>query len=214
MVLASIRGKPRPLATIGRTTLSFVELPEGIEPPHGGWLLVLEAVPESAHAPCDLYRVPEGTRLDGTGIVRALVLASDARGPDPAPRSWRACPAPAFAQFEDAAPGELPIAIADLRVKAIDARRVSVTVATETTEVPRYWLARMLFRVGLHRLSLGYAETYGGFFVDDRGDGPVLFGLRSGSARGSVSVPRGEALATAERLYHAVAPPGYTERSA
>lgn len=212
MVLASIRGEPGPLATIGRTRLSLVELPEAIEPPHGGWVVVLEAAPGSAHAPCDLYRVPEGTRLDGAGIVRALVLASDARGPDPTPPSWRACPAPTFAPFEDAAPGELPVELAGLRVEAIDARRVSVTVATTTAEVPRYWLARMLFRVGLHRLSLGYAETYGGFFVDDRGDGPVLFGIRSGSERHSVSIPRSEALVTAERLYRAVAPAAYTER--
>jgi len=214
MALASIRGKPGVLAAIGRTTLSLVELPDVIAPPHGGWVVVLEAAPGSAHVACDLYRVPEGTRLDGAGIVRALVLASSERGPDPTPPSWQAYPAPAFAAFEDAEPGVLPLEIAGLRMDAIDARRASVTVAATTAEVPRYWLARMLFRVGLHGLRLGYAETYGGFFVDDRGDGAVLLGVRAGSERRFVSVARGEALAVVERLYRAVAPAGYTERPA
>jgi hypothetical protein len=88
----------------------------------------------------------------------------------------------------------------------------TITCGDVLTQVPRYWLARMLHRVALHGLRMGYAETYGGFFVDDRAD-DVRFGLRGppGKTAASVSVPRAEALAVVERLYRAVAPPGYTE---
>ncbi len=57
-----------------------------------------------------------------------------------------------------------------------------------------------------------YAETYGGFFVDDR-DPAVRIGLRLPFGEpAEVLVPRGEALGVLERLYCAVAPVGYTER--
>jgi hypothetical protein len=78
------------------------------------------------------------------------------------------------------------------------------------TEIPRYWLARMLYRVAAHGLRTGYAETYGGFFVDDRGEAIVL-GLRTTDARAAVTLPRADAGLAIERLYRAIAPTGYKE---
>ena len=214
MVLASMRGEARPLATIGTTTLALVELPETLAPPHGGWVVVLEATPDSAHAACDLHRIAPGAVLDGAGIVRALVFASDAAPPDPVPPSWSAAPAPPFAPWEDAPPGALPFAELGLEAVFRSASMAAVTVGKTTADVPRYWLARTLFRIALHQLRLGYVETYGGFFVDDRGTGPVTIGLRSGEGRETITVARTEALAFVERLYRAVAPVGYLERPA
>ncbi|MDF2694992.1 MAG: flavodoxin family protein [Labilithrix sp.] len=214
MALASLRGEPRTLATIGRTTLALVELPDAIAPAHGGWAVILEATPASAHAAGDLYRIAAGARVDGSGIVRALVLESDTLGPDPVPPAWSAAPRMPFVPFEEAAAGSLPFAAAGLVVEERGPTRVAVSAgATLTAEVPRYWLARLLFRVGLHELRLGYVETYGGFFVDDRGGDAVQIGLRAGTEREAVIIPRGEALALVEGLYRAVAPPGYVERS-
>jgi NAD(P)H dehydrogenase (quinone) len=214
MMLASIRSEPGPIAKIGGTTLSLVELPESIAPPHGGWVVVLEASPGKAHAATDLYRIAEGARLDGTGIVRALVLTSETRGPEPIPSSWSKSPAAPFAPFEDASAGALPLEAGGLRVELHDANLVAVTAGTKTATVPRYWLARMLFRVALHRLALGYVETYGGFFIDDRGDGPVVCGIRSGIERHSVSFDREQMLELIEHIYRAVAPARYVERPA
>ena len=214
MVLASMRGEARPLARIGSTTLALVELPEKLAPPHGGWVIVLEAAPDSAYAPCDLHRIPPGAALDGGGIVRALLFTSDAAPPDPVPPSWSGAPTPPFAPWEDAPSGALPFAERGLAAVERSASLAAMTVGKTTAEVPRYWLARTLFRVGLHRLRLGYVETYGGFFVDDRGTGPVTIGLRSGAGRETIAIPRGEALAFVDRLYRAVAPPGYVERPA
>jgi multimeric flavodoxin WrbA len=213
MVLASLRGEPRELATIGRTTLSLVELPAEIAPTHGGWVVVLEAAANSGHAACDLYRIAKGARLDGAGIVRALVLVADAAEPDAAPPSWTAVPAPAFVPFEDGKRGVFPLVEPGLKIaERSGGVLVAITTGKMTAEVPRYWLARMLFRIGLHGLRLGYVETYGGFFVDDRGDGPVQIGVRDGTARESVSVARDAALALVERMYRVVAPVGYVER--
>ena len=88
MVLASMRGEPGVLAHIGRTTLAARRGAGGDRAPHGGWVVVLEAAAGSAHAACDLLRLPEGTSLDGAGIVRALLFASNEEGPGPIPRSW------------------------------------------------------------------------------------------------------------------------------
>ena len=214
MVLASVRGEPRPLAAIGSTTLALVELPGELVLLHGGWVVVLEASPGSAHAPCDLYRIAPGAALDATGIVRALVFASDSAFADPAPASWQASAAPPFAPHEDGEPGELPFSERGLEAAERGPSLAAVTVGEVTADVPRYWLARTLFRIGLHRLRLGYVETYGGFFVDDRGEGPVSIGLRSGAERAAIAVPRSDALAFCERLYRAVAPRGYVERPA
>lgn len=218
MMLASMRGAPGVLGAIGRTTLSLVELPEAIAPEHGGWVVILEAAPNSGfgHHACDLLRVEAGTKLEGAGIVRALVLASSAVGPDPVPPSWKETPKPAFRPFEDEAAGTLPFETNGLTATAHETspQLVTIKIGSEAAHVPRYWLARMLFRVGLHGLRLGYIETYEGFFIDDRGLGPVLFGIRIDALRHSVSVPRKDAIAIASRLYRAVAPAGYVERPA
>ena len=214
MVLASIRGEAGVLATIGSTILALVEVPGTIAPPHGGWVVVLEASPGGEHAPCDLYRIAPGASLDASGIVRALVFSSGTAPPDPVPTSWGASPPPPFEPLEDAAPGELPFAERGVRASERSASLASISIGKLTADVPRYWLARTLFRVGLHQLRLGYVETYGGFFADDRGAGPIAFGLRRGRERDTVTVSRDEALGFVERLYRAVAPPGYTERPA
>ena len=212
MVLASTRGAPGVLAQIGRTALSLLELPEAIAPAHGGWVVVLEADANSVHAACDLLRIPEGSALRGAGIVRALLLASTDAAPDPVPASWSSVPTAPFAAFEDASPGALPLEVATMRIEEVSPSTVAVAVGDARAEVPRYWLARMLHRIALHGLRVGYAETYGGFFIDDRGDA-VRLGLRvEGAAASEVSIARLEALGTVERIYRAVAPAGYRER--
>ena len=218
MVLASTRGEPGVLAHIGRTTLALLEVPEVIAPPHGGWLVVLEAAAGSAHASCDLLRLPAGATLDGTGIVRALLFASSAEGPGPVPRSWSEVPEPPFAPYEDCEARTLPVQIpgdsAPLTVEELSTTLVAIDLGDVKAEVPRYWAARMLYRLALHGLRVGYAETYGGFFIDDRDDAVVRFGLRGakGEVPATVEVSRERALETIERLYRAVAPPGYRER--
>ena len=203
--LAALDGPPGVLATIGTTSLELVERPTAIAPPRGGWVVVIEG-----DAPGDLFRIAEGARLDGAGIVRALVFSGDA-APEPVPPSWRELPPPPFAPFEDAPRGELPVVHGDLRVEAVSPRTVAVMLADAVAEVPRYWLARMLFRIGLHGLRLGYLETYGGFFVDDSGP-DVRVGLRIDNRSLDVTIPRTETLAFVERLYRAVAPADYRER--
>jgi multimeric flavodoxin WrbA len=217
MVLASTRGEPGVLAHIGRTTLALLEVPGTIAPRHGGWLVVLEAAASSVHAACDLLRIPEGTSLDGTGIVRALLLASSEEGPGPIPRSWSEVAVAPFVPYEESEPGVLPLEVpseeAPLRIEEVSASVVSIGIGKVKVEVPRYWAARMLHRVALHGLRVGYAETYGGFFFDDR-DVVVRIGVRGpkGTEPASVEVSRERAPATIERLYRAVAPPGYRER--
>lgn len=180
---------------------------------------MLEAEASSTHAACDLVRIPEGATLDGAGIVRALVLASDEVAPDPIPPAWLELSAPPFAAYEEAEPGSLPLELASaagdvMRIEEVSPSVVAIAAGGAKAEVPRYWLARMLHRVALHGLRLGYAETYGGFFVDDRpgeehGDELVRLGVRGGTG---VAIPRSEAAAAIERMYRAVAPPGYRER--
>jgi NAD(P)H dehydrogenase (quinone) len=215
MQLAPIDGTTGTLARIGTTELVLVERRGRIAPARGGWVVVLGADPETPYAPCDLIRVPAGASLDARGISRALVLTDPAAAPEPAPPSWCALPPPPFPPFEDAAPGALPFRCGALTVEATRAGAVAVSVGDATAAVPRYWLARMLFRVALHGLGLGYVETYGGLFVDDHlpnADRAIEIGLRTPSGRASISVPRGEAIAVIEHLYRAVAPPGYVER--
>ncbi len=84
---------------------------------------------------------------------------------------------------------------------------VSMRFGGTAAEVPRYWLARFLFRLGLHDYRVGYLETYGGFFYDDRGG--YRLGLRSG---GELRLPLEELKPLVESLYRAVAPEGYVER--
>jgi multimeric flavodoxin WrbA len=219
MALASLRSSPGPLAKIGRTELSLLELPSSISPPNGGWLVVLEADPESAYDACDLLRIPAGTSLDGAGLSRALLLTSEAAPPDPVPPSWTALPKPPFPAFEDrdaatadgSAGSSLPFEEAGVRVTEVSSSLVDVTVNGATVQVPRYWLARTIFRVALHPPPLGYLETYGRAFFDDR-DGDLDVGVRSAEGMRSVTIARGDVHAFLERLYRAVAPPGYRER--
>jgi multimeric flavodoxin WrbA len=211
MLLRSIFGEPGTVARVGRTSLEIVVRPEAIAPPCGGFALVLEAAAGSPHAACDLVRIPKGARLDGAGIARALVFSSADVAPDASPPVWRASPAPPFAPFEEARPGELPYSDAGVAAEPTSDAAVRITVRGTSTEVPRHWLARMLFRCALHGLRLGRVETYGGFFIDDGGGGDarVRIGVRGGDA---VEMSRDDALAWIERFYRAVAPSGYRER--
>lgn len=209
--LADLRGPSGIVASIGPTTLELVERPASLAPPHGGWVIVLEG-----DAPCDLLRISAGTRLDGAGITRALVLSGDSP-PDPPPPSWRELPASPFAPFEEAARGDLPLEHDTLRVDELSASFVTVRIGDDSAEVPRYWLARMLFRIALHNFRLGYIETYNHFFVDDAYGRPdrassVRFGLRRDDHESFLALTQSDALALVERLYRAVAPQGYIER--
>ncbi|MCA9716636.1 MAG: hypothetical protein KC468_18335 [Myxococcales bacterium] len=193
------------IGVIGDATIELLVAPPAVAPPRGGWLVVLEG--EGAHFPGDLLYIPEGARLDGAGLSRALLVASRERAPEPPPESWERVPAAPFPVFEDGAPGTLPVELGALRVDALSELVVRVTIGGRSAEVPRYWLARFLFRVALHGYALGYLETYGGFYYDDR-EGFRL-GLRGG---GALELPRAALVEAVERLYRAVAPPGYVER--
>ena len=200
------------VARIGHTSLTLAVEPKTIAPAHGGWVVVLEAREDGVHAPCDLVRVPSGASLDATGIVRALVLTSDRAGPDAPPRLWEELPPPPFAPFEDELSGTLPFERGGLEVLEATSTTVAITIGEVSAVVPRYWLARMLFRVALHGIALGYVETYEGFFVDDRDVREVKLGLRTAAGRATVAVARSKAMGLIEALYRAVAPPGYRER--
>lgn len=211
MALAPMTGAPGVIARVGATELALVVRPAVIEAPTGAWVVVL-AASGAQHAACDLLRVPPGARLDGAGIERALVLTSPAAPPDPVPPAWTAFAPPVFAPAEDAAPGALPFREGALVVEtAADPSLVRARVGDVAAEVPRYWLARMVFRVGLHGIRIGYVETYGGFFVDDHaGLGDVVeLGVRGAPP---VRVARVRAAGVLEALYRAVAPPGHRER--
>jgi hypothetical protein len=211
LALADLRGPGGVVASIGPTSLELVVAPTVIARPHGGFVIVLEG-----HGAGDLIRVGAGDKFDAHGIARALVLSGDTP-PDPAPPAWRELPAPPFAPFEDGSPGALPIELGRLRVDERSDSIVTVTIGDVTAEVPRYWLARMLFRVGLHGLRLGYIETYEGLYVDDSHRDDILhdhvrIGIRTQGRRVHADLDRSEALAAVERLYRAIAPPGYRER--
>jgi hypothetical protein len=226
------KGPPGVVARIGNTELELVDKPISIAPPRGGWVVILTG--DAPHAACDLIRVAPGTVLAGDGIERALVLSGEAE-PEPVPPTWTELSPPPFARYEDAPAGTLPfryesrgsIASGSIEVEEQSPSMVIVKVATTRpldepgrlelgvagVEVPRYWLARMLFRVALHDLRLNYVETYNGFFIDDSGD-DLKLGVRALDRPRFVTVPRADARALIERLYRAVAPPGYTERLA
>lgn len=188
-----------PLPHPTNTASSMVSL--GLSFPNGAWIVVLVG-----ERPCELTRVAPRVTFDPNGIERALIFYSADQPPDPVPESWRTLPAPAFAPFEDAAPGELPFHHGELRVEAAGDLAI-VRISDSVAETPRYWFARMLFRIGLHDLRLGYIETYGGVYVDDTTD--LRIGIRGGA---SITIPRAEALGVIERLYRSVAPPNYRER--
>jgi multimeric flavodoxin WrbA len=213
MLLAPMDGPPQTIARIGTTELALLERRRWIGMPQGCWVVVVDADPELGHAAGDLIRVPPGASLDARGIWRALALADPEASPDPPPPSWQALPPPPFAPFEDALPEALPFRRGPLAVEAAPAGAVAVSLHGATAAVPRYWLARMLFRAALHGLRLGYIETYGGLFLDDRGAArELMIGLRTSSGRVAMAIPPHEALAVVEQLYRAVAPAGYRER--
>jgi NAD(P)H dehydrogenase (quinone) len=213
MALTALRGRPGVVARIGETSLSLLELPQMVDPPRGGWLVVLEVDPTSSWAAGDLVRLPAGSKLLTRGVARALLLTHDTAEPDPVPPLWTETPAPPFAPYEDAEPGEMPFEQCGIRIFDSSETFATVTVAEAHADVPRYWLARMLFRLALHGLRIGYAETYGRFFFDDRGE-DVRVGIASAEGDAAVTVPRADAMKLVEDMYRAVAPRGYRERPA
>lgn len=195
----------RPVAVVADTTMELVVQPDVIAPPTGGYAVVLRG-DGARFFDGDLVYLPAGAELDAGGIARALVVSGAV--PEPPPPSWDAAPPPPFAVFEDGALGRLPVEVFGLAVADAGGGSATVRVAGDAREVPRYWLARLLFRAALHDFRLGYLETYGGFTYDDQGAG-VRLGLRGGAA---VDIPRERAAAAVEELYRAVAPAGYVER--
>lgn len=136
----------------------------------------------------------------------------DVEGPGVLVDIDRATLAPLPARFEGArglalagAPVARPPPIPDTPFH-LEPRPLPVSIGNVTLTEPDFWLARMLFRVALHGLRLGYVETYNGFFCDDTGD--LSLGFRGGP---SATVPRAEAIRALHHLYCAVAPPGYIE---
>jgi hypothetical protein len=197
------------VARVGDASLTLVVRPRAITPAQGAYVAVLEADGGSAYGVCDVIHVPRGASLDGAGIVRALVFASTTRAVEDPPASWDRVPSSPMAPFEDAPRGTLPVSAAGIEVTSVDEQQVEVVVGGGRAVVPRHWLARMLFRVALHPPVLGYVETYGGFFYDDRAPEAVRVGLRGG---GEVVLRHAEAVRLVEALYRAVPPDGYTER--
>jgi hypothetical protein len=209
-LLADLVAEPsRVLGVVGDATMSLVCDAGAIAPKHGAYVVVLEPGEASDAFAADLVYVPPGAVLDATGIARALVFESAHAAAELPPATWDKAPSPPFPVYENGASGTLPISFGDLHIDALDDHRVEVRIgAGPPAEVPRYWLARFLFRTALHQFQLGYLETYGGFYYDDAGPS-IVFGLRGG---GSTSITRDEANAVVETLYRAVAPPGYIER--
>lgn len=194
---------PQALGRIGDVTLGL-QVGGELAPAQGGFALILKG--DGAYFPGDLLRLDPGAALS-LGSARALVVAGP-MAPDPSPASWREVPPPPFPTAEEGPAGELPLTRDGLAVTA-DGDWVRLQVGASDTRVPRYWLARFLFRVALHRFRLGYVETYGGFYYDDRTPGSFRIGLRGGE---SVDLDREAIEALVEQLYRAVVPPDYVER--
>lgn len=208
MLLAELRAEAgRVLARVGDARMTLVVEPDSLRAEAGAYLLILAGA--DAHAPGDLVYMPPGSELDGAGLQRALCFESES-GVEPPPPLWRAVALPPFAPFEDGPPGQLPVELGGLRFADASEALVRVSLAGHAAEIPRYWLARMLFRVALHGYAIGYLETYGGLFYDDR-DGQHRLGLRGA---GSVTIDARELARSIEGLYRAVAPAGYVERLA
>ncbi|HHH31199.1 MAG TPA: hypothetical protein ENK57_23020 [Polyangiaceae bacterium] len=199
-----------PVARVAAATMDLwtSDGSSSIVAPRGAWVVALETDSGSVFT-TDLLRLPPRVAAYALpGVRRALVVHSATDEIGPRPPSWDQTPTPPFAPFEENARGMLPTTVGPMRVTALDDARVEVAFGSDAVEVPRYWLARMLFRLGLHAYRVGYLETYGGFFYDDR-DGH-RFGLRGiGEHRFDDEAACAEAV---ERLYRAVAPPDYVER--
>ena len=184
-----------------------------VDPDHlesRGYLLVLDATESSPWFPCDFAHIT--TDLPATGIRRALWFS----GPDvsPPPASWHQTPTSPLPPFEDGDRASLPTEIhgSDGSISATEAPngRVLLRIGNLEKAIPRYWLARMLFRIALHDYALGYLETYEGFFYDDQ-DGFTL-GLREGSTRTTAHFDRQGIENAISRLYARIPPANYTER--
>ncbi len=214
MMLSALRGASGVIGSIRATTLELVENPPSIAPRRGGWVVVLETQAGVDHLAGDLIRVAPGASFLATGIKRALVFSSQYSVPDDVPLSWRESSRPPFAPFEDRARGSLPLEVSELVINERSETLVTVSLRGVTVDVPRYWLARTLFRLGLHGLRLGYVEVYGGMFFDDHAgtSNGVHLGLRRDNQRETIVVARAQALALVERIYRAVAPSSYVER--
>jgi hypothetical protein len=196
------------VARVADASLTLIVRPRVIEAPRGAYVVVLEVEAGSPHSACDLIHVPPGATLDAAGITRGFVFASETRDAEEPPASWDRVPSPSMVPFEDAPRAALPLSNHGIEVTAVDGERVAVDIGGKSAVVPRHWLARMLFRIALHPPVLGYVETYGGFFYDDRAPEAVRVGLRGG---GEVVLVHAEAMRLVEALYRAVPADGYTE---
>lgn len=204
---------------VGRVATSSLELlvnPERVDAPRGGYLFIVSASGE-LHAESDLLFIPPGSALDGAGVERALWFSDAEHAAEPPPESWRRTPEPDFPAYEDAAAGQLPLVLdslvpgRQLSAQPLTDDLVCITLQGQSAEVPRYWLARFLFRLGLHAYQIGYLETYGGFFYDDQGGHRL--GLRpvDGGGGAELRLTLDEVRKVVEQLYRAVAPAGYVE---
>ena len=203
------RDQSATLAVVGDTQLDLLVSPSRLVLPRGGYLVVLDAAPNSRHFAGDLLHVPPGADVPTEGLRRALKLTSASAGPAAPPPSWAYLPEVSCPPFEDAPPGALPMTIGTLTVEAASPDTVTLSIDGRAAgEIPRFWLARMLFRVTLHAFAMGYVETYGGFYYDDR-EGRYRLGVRG---HGHLDLTREEVVQALPRLYRAVAPLGYTER--
>lgn len=221
MALFDLReGEPGRVARVGNVRVDLVASPAELVLAEGGWVAVI--VGDGVHASGDLIFVPPGASVPTGGLVRALVFTST-RAPDPPPASWDEVPAEPFPPAEAKAPGKLPLEVeregVTLHVEPESATHVRLRVTGGEGEeveavVPRYWMARMLYRLPLHGLQLGRLETYGGFTYEDHaGDRDAATDvIELGVGERRIAIPRDEAAHVIEQLYRAVAPEGYVER--
>ncbi len=202
---------PQVVGRVATSSLELLQSPARVDAPRGGYLLIVSASAD-LHAESDLLFIPPGSAMDGAGVERALWFSDATQVAEPPTDIWRQAPLPDFPPFEDTAPGQLPLVLDELvpgrqlSAQPVTDDLVCVTLQGHSAEVPRYWLARFLFRLGLHRYQIGYLETYGGFYYDDQGGHRL--GLRGG---GELGLSLAEMRQVVEQLYRAVAPPGYVE---
>ncbi len=189
------------LGQIGDTRMDLFLNPTHLRAP--GYLVVLEATEQGGWFPCDLVHVSEPTKLSG---IRRGLFFSGASVAAPPP-SWTEVPTPLMAAFDESERLPLPLSVQGIVLEAVDDAWARVRIGSSAAVVPRYWLARMLFRLPLHDFALGYLETYEGFYYDDRGGHRL--GIRGGEA---VCMDRPGIESVVRSLYRAVAPSGYSER--
>ncbi|RMH39372.1 MAG: hypothetical protein D6689_16780 [Deltaproteobacteria bacterium] len=197
----------RIVGRVGDAALSLRVEPDAFAPPRGGYAVVVDGEPPWCGG--DLIYVPPGEAVAARGVRRALVFDSGGADAQPPPASWEAVPPEPFAPYEDAPPGSLPVDVDGVVCDSGPDGTVWVRAGGgAAARAPRYWLARMLYRIALHGYALGYVETYGGVYYDDRA-GDHRIGVRGGGEVVVADVQR-----AVDRLYRAVAPPGYVERVA